>query len=1042
MVWATFDLVLNTYTDIEVYIPLDTLVNGQGRLELRGTKTEVHRNSASLLHSPQSIASKTRVVGQKSPSQSLWRYFTGSVLSILVIVSLTVPLISRNIAQVKAQDSSAFDTISTAKVDEFVINPSVAPENFKPQESQPLYAGSDVLVIQDTYTWGMEQLFNAPDGAACSDLGISYDVITSTIFKNTPLANLLSYKAIVLMADQPQSFYTNLYSDKQTLGDYVNAGGILSAVVYKGWIGYAVTEQFLPGGVNLNFEYSDSVSFSPAHFIISNPDNPVSLDGPWGYNTIINNINYASSFYFTSLPSGSTIIAQDADGHDVFVEYPYGNGKVVAVGIPIQWFYRYKLGLGGLGCQSPWDGANNLKLLYNELLYQSTLTTIKDRLFSAIHKLKDTVTSDMTSLARIEAEMNAIAYSNLQFDTDRFIAETIVDLLTSVTISPPAEVSDLKSLQYLNTLSDILDGPAYGVEGADIGICLGAADDYINSQGLASQAEIEEAYYSYIMGTASGQINSGEKKMPFVQNSEVFNGLQDLLNNIESDYSSFESSLGSVTIPETESTIELIRYLNDLNNTLSDIVNTQSVVHYIAISGDRERFNDAELGYLLNLKEQQGELVQRINQTQLISDLTLVAKGAAVVAKIVNIFALGALTPVQIAVTLTSVGASLVSTASSTVELSVKTLIFGNMLQSLPQMGSEISHLKQILDDSESYLLWRMTNAPPEVSGEIVDFVVPDVVTNGVFGSQNGSVTVKNTGSTPVWAMAHVDILGPTTSTGNKMMVYFTAAPPEGIEVGAGSEAIIPFDYSVLDLGNIQGCNLYEARAYVSFEGKIVGPIVRCFEAGLACKYSLNDVSSGEITASETKSTYVTINQNSVEAEFDLWYLGSDLDLHLYDQLGNHVGINYNTMQVEVNIPGAVYSGPSANPEWIRLPVTGGSTFNVTVTGVAVFGSEPYAVTLAEFQNYHFLHLFRGWNLVGFTTENTSHNTFMGLTYNTDYTLYYWNAPWGPYQVQHPDTVYKDNLGYWVWINHDRWIGTNRAPHLVTKFNCLQAGTL
>ena len=204
-----------------------------------------------------------------------------------------------------------------------------------------------------------------------------------------------SYKAIVLMADQPQSFYENLYDCKLALALYVVEGGVLSAVVYRGWIGYTVTQQFLPGDVILNFEYCNDVDFDSTHFIISNPDRTVSLDGPGGYNTIIDNINYASSFYFTNLPDSLThtvrSIAKDAHGHDVFVEYSYGDGKVVAVGIPIQWFYRYKLGLGGTGCQLPWDGANNLKLLYNELLYQSGLISIKDRLMSAYNQLQLTV---------------------------------------------------------------------------------------------------------------------------------------------------------------------------------------------------------------------------------------------------------------------------------------------------------------------------------------------------------------------------------------------------------------------------------------------------------------------------------------------------------------------------------------------------------------------------------------------------------------------------------------------------------------------------
>jgi PKD repeat protein len=275
------------------------------------------------------------------------------ILSLAIISLLLISTFSMLASQVKAKESE---------------NPFIAPEDFEPQPIEELFSGSDVLIIQDAYTWGM---YFSPDAAVCEELGLSYDLVTSATFGTLSLSTLLQYKAIILMADQPGSFYDNLYAYRGKLADYVSNGGVLSAVIYCGWINYLVTQQFLPGGVILNFEYCDDVDFSPTHYLIANPNRPVSLMGPWGYNTIIDNIYYASSFYFTNLPAGAIIVASDVHGHCVIVEYPFGNGKVLAVGIPIQWFYRYKLGLGGTGCEPPWDGANNLRLLYNEIEYQT-----------------------------------------------------------------------------------------------------------------------------------------------------------------------------------------------------------------------------------------------------------------------------------------------------------------------------------------------------------------------------------------------------------------------------------------------------------------------------------------------------------------------------------------------------------------------------------------------------------------------------------------------------------------------------------------------
>ena len=852
--------------------------------------------------------------------------------------------------------SPLFSTISTIKAEEPAVSPSIAPQDFKPQESGCVYAGSDILVIEDVYTWGMEQLYNAPDGAACSDLGISYDVMPSgvvKVFTQEIVGFLHSYKAIVLMADQPQGFYENLYACKQELSDYVSNGGVLSAVVYRGWIGYTVTQQFLPGGVILNFEYCDDVDFDSTHFIISNPDRTVSLDGPWGYNTIIDNINQASSFYFTNLPSSCKSIAKDAHGHDVFVEYSYGDGRVLAVGIPIQWFYRYKLGLGGTGCQPPWDGANNLKLLYNELLYQSGLISIKDRLLRATDELKLTIHNSIHHLGLIEAKINAIAYSKLQFNTMRFVGTVLLDLASGLTIgSPPEEVKDLLSWKVLNSLSKTMMYTKYGIKTPDAGLSFLCADDYIKSQGLSSQSDIEWAYYKYIMGIAPGQVGGEEEKIPFVQDTTTFHGLKELLDDIIADYSSFSDTLKASTIPETESNVELIQCINNLRTNVYRAGSTPSLVHHISVLDNREQFCDNELGYLLNFEKQQDELVKVLEISEYIGDVANVLKTGAVIVKVINLLSLGAATGVQLAVTCASTIASVMSTGSSSVDLLTKTHIFKNKVMSTMQMGSEAVHLKQIIDDTESYVLWRISHVTPSVSGTIIDFSVPEVITDGLSGSQQGTVTVKNTGSTGVWAMAHVEILGPASVGGSKMAVYFTAAPIDGIRVEPGSEQAITFDYSVLDLSYVQGCNQYEARAFVSLEGKMIGPTVRLFKAGCGCQSSSTSVLSGEILGSQTQSTYITMGTESVEAEFDLSYLGSDLDLHIYDQLGNHVGMNYDTMSVEFNIPGAAYSGNSANPEWVRLPVTGGSVFRVAVVGVSVFGAESFVVTLTEYPHY------------------------------------------------------------------------------------------
>jgi len=58
---------------------------------------------------------------------------------------------------------------------------------------------------------------------------------------------------------------------------------------------------------------------------------------------------------------------------------------------------------------------------------------------------------------------------------------------------------------------------------------------------------------------------------------------------------------------------------------------------------------------------------------------------------------------------------------------------------------------------------------------------------------------------------------------------------------------------------------------------------------------------------------------NSIGASLKV-SLGSPADLHVYDPIGRHIGFNYETSEIEVEIPYAYYSGPSAEIQNIAIP--------------------------------------------------------------------------------------------------------------------------
>jgi hypothetical protein len=79
---------------------------------------------------------------------------------------------------------------------------------------------------------------------------------------------------------------------------------------------------------------------------------------------------YSTHGYFTNLPPGTvTILAYDLGGgvpnrsRPVMIQYPFGNGTVIAGMTTIEWMYA--------GC----NGTPDLKLLANEFGYQASLVT-------------------------------------------------------------------------------------------------------------------------------------------------------------------------------------------------------------------------------------------------------------------------------------------------------------------------------------------------------------------------------------------------------------------------------------------------------------------------------------------------------------------------------------------------------------------------------------------------------------------------------------------------------------------------------------------
>jgi hypothetical protein len=124
---------------------------------------------------------------------------------------------------------------------------------------------------------------------------------------------------------------------------------------------------------------------------------------------------------------------------------------------------------------------------------------------------------------------------------------------------------------------------------------------------------------------------------------------------------------------------------------------------------------------------------------------------------------------------------------------------------------------------------------------------------------------------------------------------------------------------------------------------------------------------------------------------------------------------------------------PNASDNTTTLRVTipedadNGTEDNITVTATsqenAQVSDNASCIAHAGFTAEEFsLHLVAGWNLVGFPVTNAD-MTPNKLLAGTTYTMYYWDAPGGPYnEPPNKDLPVEDNRGYWVKENRDKTI--------------------
>jgi parallel beta-helix repeat protein len=115
-----------------------------------------------------------------------------------------------------------------------------------------------------------------------------------------------------------------------------------------------------------------------------------------------------------------------------------------------------------------------------------------------------------------------------------------------------------------------------------------------------------------------------------------------------------------------------------------------------------------------------------------------------------------------------------------------------------------------------------------------------------------------------------------------------------------------------------------------------------------AAKLQMVKAINGQINQGTTIDYLYTTQPSTVQTNYILDYPGSDLDLHIYDSEGHHVGINYGTGKTEIGIQGATYSGPDSIPEYISILHSGDKTYTAKIVAIETTENESYSLITIE----------------------------------------------------------------------------------------------
>ncbi len=196
-------------------------------------------------------------------------------------------------------------------------------------------SNANILLVQDSLPWGQDS--NRAVLNHLMELGhiSGWTTITTARLSEMELTN---FDVIIIAGDQSSSAYSNLAAMSIALTAFVQAGGV---VVYSacdaGW-GGGYIHYTLPGGVVKLSAYSQyNYIADSAHPIVTGA---LTDDRALTNTLLVGTYCSHTSFDRNTLPAGANVILQDGNGNPTLVEYPLGEGSVIATGLTWEYYYN------------------------------------------------------------------------------------------------------------------------------------------------------------------------------------------------------------------------------------------------------------------------------------------------------------------------------------------------------------------------------------------------------------------------------------------------------------------------------------------------------------------------------------------------------------------------------------------------------------------------------------------------------------------------------------------------------------------------------